>query len=235
MSIAAIAWVFSQRIKPSWLKFLLVALADNANDLGEAWPSITAICQKTSLNRKTVIDGLDELEKRNLIEDTSRRTGQTSSIKVYRLLGRLAKQSRARNGSADGAVPSIREAVPSIPREPSEPSKPLSPEKRKARGVEEVKSYAQQIGVSDSDAEAFFDSQEAGGWTRNGRPLRDWRAALRSWKANGWLPSQKQSGRDFRSNSKLPDPRATRIDAQYEAAQRRQQERKNYEIPQRAG
>jgi pyocin large subunit-like protein len=94
MSIAAIAWVFSQRIKPSWLKFLLVALADNTNDLGEAWPSITAICQKTSLNRKTVIDGLDELEKRNLVEDTGRRTGPTSSIKVYRLLGRLAQQSR---------------------------------------------------------------------------------------------------------------------------------------------
>lgn len=193
MSIAAIAWVFSQKIKPSWLKFLLVALADNANDSGEAWPSQAGLIKKTDLDLKTIKKGLRELQRRRLIEDTGERRGETKSVKVYRLLGDIRKLDRARTKSAHGPSPSVPEASPSVPIEPSEPSKTLSFNgKRKPSGLDEVKNYGKELGISDTDAEGFFDSQEAGGWTRNGRPLKDWKAAFRTWKRNGWLPSQKR-------------------------------------------
>lgn len=202
MSIAAINWVFCQLIKPAWLKFLLVALADNANDLAEAWPSIPKICKKTSLNRKTVIKGLAELEGLGLIKDTGRRTGRTNSIPIYRLVGMIEKQSRARNDSTDGTVPPIPQAVPSVAIEPSRTvNNCLS--RRKANSVDEVKEYAKQIGVSDSDAEGFYDSQEAGGWTRSGQPVKDWKATLRTWKRYGYLASQKQRSSNSAAHAKL--------------------------------
>jgi hypothetical protein len=68
-----------------------------------------------------------------------------------------------------------------------------SASKRKPKTLEETVLYAKQHGISSADATAFFDSMEAGGWTRNGKALRDWQAALRSWKANGFLASQRNN------------------------------------------
>jgi hypothetical protein len=65
--------------------------------------------------------------------------------------------------------------------------------KRKPKSLEELYVYAAKEGISKSDANAFNDSMEAGGWTRNGKAIRDWEAHLRSYKANGYLASQKQS------------------------------------------
>jgi hypothetical protein len=90
--------------------------------------------------------------------------------------------------------------------------------KRKPKDQDEVILYATQIGVSKSDAVAFFDSQESGGWTRAGKPLRDWKAALRTWKANGWLASQKRkpSGARLDQPNKL-DPSKIDVPDQFKA------------------
>ena len=64
----------------------------------------------------------------------------------------------------------------------------------KARAsLSEVIEYAISRGLPESDGEHFFNSQEAGGWTRNGKPLKDWRAAFRTWQSGGYLPSQKKA------------------------------------------
>lgn len=81
------SWAFGLEIRPSALKFLLVAVADNAGADGELFPSIDALTHKTSLDRKTVIRGLDELERIGFLVDTQRRVGRTRQIKVYRLNG----------------------------------------------------------------------------------------------------------------------------------------------------
>jgi len=65
---------------------------------------------------------------------------------------------------------------------------------QKGRGTrDELRSYAVEISLPDSDGDFFFDHMEEGGWTRSGQPIKDWRAAMRKWKAAGWLPSQKAS------------------------------------------
>src|SRR5882672_8988156 len=48
------------------------------------------------------------------------------------------------------------------------------PTKRKPKSLEELVSYAKEIGISTSDATAFHDSQLAGGWTRSGKAIKDW-------------------------------------------------------------
>ncbi len=83
----------------------------------------------------------------------------------------------------------------------------LSACKRRPKDLREAVQYAKTKGISESDAEGFFDSMESGGWTRAGKPLKDWKAALRTWKRNGWLPSQKQQngqGRYVKAKEKSP-------------------------------
>lgn len=88
MSLNALVWAFRQDIKPAATKFVLVAFADNCNDTdGTGWPSVRAICAKTSLNRKTVIGALDRLEAMGILRDTGKRMGSTSQVKVYQLTG----------------------------------------------------------------------------------------------------------------------------------------------------
>lgn len=69
----------------------------------------------------------------------------------------------------------------------------LSACKRRPKDLSEAVQYAKTKGISESDAEGFFDSMEAGGWTRAGKSLKDWKAALRNWKRNQWLASQRPS------------------------------------------
>ncbi len=63
--------------------------------------------------------------------------------------------------------------------------------KRKPLSLADCITYAKTKGISAEDAEAFWDSMEAGGWTRNGKTLKDWQAHIRSYKSNGYLASQR--------------------------------------------
>ncbi len=64
----------------------------------------------------------------------------------------------------------------------------------KARGSrEELQDYAQEIGLPRSDGEAMHDHWEANGWRNGANPVRDWKAGIRKWKSQGWLPSQKNT------------------------------------------
>ncbi len=82
----------------------------------------------------------------------------------------------------------------------------LSAYKRRPKDLGEAIQYAKTKGISESDAEAFYDSMEAGGWTRAGKALKDWQAALRTWKANRWLASQKNGSKQTFSRPKERAP-----------------------------
>lgn len=51
--------------------------------------------------------------------------------------------------------------------------------------VEEIKAYCTERN-NNIDAETFFDFYEANGWVqgRSGKPLKDWKAAVRTWEKN---------------------------------------------------
>lgn len=67
---------------------------------------------------------------------------------------------------------------------------PLHP--AKSRGTrEEVIAFCAEVGLPQTDADYFFDKCEGSGWKNGGNPIKDWRATIRSWKAAGYMPSQK--------------------------------------------
>jgi Helix-turn-helix domain len=103
-------WAFDLDLKPASSKFILVALADNADDQGRAFPSLASLVKKTSLDRKTVISAIDQLEQIGLLRDTGERVGQTGQVKVYQLIGF--------NGSENGTIPKteqFRNSVETVP------------------------------------------------------------------------------------------------------------------------
>jgi len=87
MSIHAISWVMKLDVARSSEKFLLVCLANYADESGIAYPSITTLCRDTAQDRKTIMSNLLRLIDVGLLEDTGRRVGDTGSIPVYRLSG----------------------------------------------------------------------------------------------------------------------------------------------------
>lgn len=66
MSVRASAWAWEQKI-PSTAKFVLVALADNADDDGVCWPGQKFVADKTSFGRQTVNKTIAALENLKLI------------------------------------------------------------------------------------------------------------------------------------------------------------------------
>lgn len=85
VSVKAIAWAFEQDL-PTTLKFVLVALADHANDEGMCWPGQGYVAAKTGLKRPTVNSSIAKLVALGKMEATRRfdELGRPRSS-VYRL------------------------------------------------------------------------------------------------------------------------------------------------------
>lgn len=90
----------------------------------------------------------------------------------------LQDKDRKKNGEEEGLI--------------QEEATPVSKKSANARGTfDEMKSFFAEIGLTAQDAEYAFTHWEENGWTRNGKPIKDWRMTARSWKAAGYFPSQK--------------------------------------------
>jgi hypothetical protein len=103
MSSEAVAWAFKSDVKPSSVKFTLVALCECANyQTGKIFPSIKHLCQITGQDRKTVISNIGKLVAEGWIDETGERVGRTGQIKVYQAnVGTVPnmEQSQERNSS----------------------------------------------------------------------------------------------------------------------------------------
>lgn len=104
MSSEALSWAFKSDVRPSSVKFTLVALCECANyQTGKIFPSIKHLCQITGQDRKTVISNIGKLVSEGWLCETGERVGKTGQIKVYQAnIGTVPKteQSQERNGSA---------------------------------------------------------------------------------------------------------------------------------------
>lgn len=121
MSTNALFWALRFRGLSSGAKFVLIALADVANNNGEAFPSIAHLSEVTEQNRKSVVRNLQRLIEHGIIEDTERRVGRTGQVIVYKLhmtpdlfdqeLRRASeetqKETQKRNDSTFGTVEQV--------------------------------------------------------------------------------------------------------------------------------
>jgi hypothetical protein len=86
MSFDALAWAAKQNTGSSGTKLVLLGLAECADRQHSlAFPSIAALVEFSSLDRKSVISNLAKLEETGFITDTGRKVGSTKQIKVYKL------------------------------------------------------------------------------------------------------------------------------------------------------
>jgi hypothetical protein len=74
-----------------------------------------------------------------------------------------------------------------------EPEPDIEGPKKTRATLPEVVSFMSEIELKTADAEYIFHSWESNGWTRNGKPVKDWKAQIRSWKAAKYFPTQKSA------------------------------------------
>jgi hypothetical protein len=123
---------------PSTQKFVLISLADNANDNGICWPSIPTICRRTSLHRATVLRAISWLTEHGYIA-VNRETGRHNSYRIA--AGSFPQPVAQRDGSqnATGRTerpdPSHKATGPVAQRDPNrnEPSRTVISARVRAR------------------------------------------------------------------------------------------------------
>jgi len=105
----------------------------------------------------------------------------------------FAKQIK--QNQANQAVPApVPVPVPALYEVESKAGKPPTRTRFVPPSVDEVAAYCteRQNGI---DARRFFDYYTANGWTQGkGKPIRDWRAAVRVWEGRDSHAGQKDSG-----------------------------------------
>jgi Helix-turn-helix domain len=199
MSFQAMAWAVSQKL-PTRDKFVLLMLANYADENGMAWPSVSKLCDMTGMSRHTVIDAVKNLEKDKLIKAV-RQTHQGVNLpNRYELQFAPVVQNlhhpvvqELHGGSAAVAPEPIIEPIiynkpPCIP-----------PKGKSARGSRLPPNWTPEGDYDREELEGFRDYwiAKAG---KDGVKL-DWQATWRNWLRNSkqWKRTQsiaKLSGGD---------------------------------------
>ena len=133
-------------------------------------------------SRNAVVGARDELVERGVLEIVSK--GKKGSPTVYRLMdlsgfGSRGKQYRGgigeENGSDQGPINKIKEKEMKSRQDVGEKRGRFQPPT-----ADEVRDYVQEAGAG-IDAQRFWDFYEAKGWRIGSNPMRDWKAAVRTW------------------------------------------------------
>jgi DNA-binding transcriptional ArsR family regulator len=123
MSIRAIAWALQQKTGSPVSKLVLIKLADNSNDKGACWPSISHIAEHTELSERAIRENIRKLEELGLVETRHRQVDGVSLSNWYilRLPGGVRQEAQggtapyAGGGGAPGA-PKPSSLEPSLNR-----------------------------------------------------------------------------------------------------------------------
>lgn len=103
-------WAWQLRLKPT-IKFVLMALADAADDHGFCWPSIPTLANKTCMDQRSVQRILKVLKESNFIEVQARyRNDGSPTSNKYRLAlistgDKLSPPTRQANHEVAAAIP----------------------------------------------------------------------------------------------------------------------------------
>lgn len=91
-------------------------------------------------------------------------------------------------------VSEVTERVSYTPQVQDKDSTVQEEDKNKKRGTQlELQDFCKSNGLFPRDADYLWNRWESNGWQNANKPIKDWRATVRSWKAQGYLPSQKQA------------------------------------------
>lgn len=71
--------------KRSAKRLVLLSLADRANKENTCFPSVTRVCEDTCLDRKTVLNTINDLISLGIVTDTGDRKGATKQVRVLKI------------------------------------------------------------------------------------------------------------------------------------------------------
>lgn len=86
MSFQAMAWALKQPAKTAE-KFLLLVIANYADEQGRAWPSVETLARDTGMSRATVKRSMKKLEEAGYVRRHKRLKGHLQTSNLYTLKG----------------------------------------------------------------------------------------------------------------------------------------------------
>ena len=110
-------------------------------------------------------------------------------------------KEQGKEGNKEAAALSVLE---SAKPETSTPK----PSESKARGtLDDLRKFAvNDLGIPPEDGECMFNHWESNGWRIGSNPVKDWRAGMRKYKSQGWLPSLRGKSPLQLSSKPTPPP-----------------------------
>jgi hypothetical protein len=220
MSVDYISSAFRCSQAPPIARFVLVCLANFADENGYCWPSVGRVSRYCGMDERTVqrsIHHLIEMGELEVVQAGGMIDGKRVS-NVYRIKLPLDPRHSATGGTAppvEGVAdcrgtggtappPPVAQRHPNHHKEPSlepsgksfVPSAPKTPTKVKAQpqDFEELKAYVMdKRGLEERDAVWLWSKWKGNGFKVNNRPMASWRNVVVAWQAAGYFPSQKET------------------------------------------
>lgn len=165
-----IAWAMKAPTPDALSRWLLVVLADHANEDGKCWPSQATLARRTGMGRSTVNRKLEMLEENQLIHRIS---GNSERSTMYHLL--VPEQDRV--------VPERDKVVPErdtkLPLNNNTLSDDWRPSEELVATINQVAMRNNQEINHDIETAKFIAHHQS-----TGKRLKDFKAAYRKWCYN---------------------------------------------------
>jgi len=227
-------------VKASTLKFVLLALADHANDEGKgAYPSLDKLATKTSMSRRTVQRALDALAQLEIIRCVGVSEYGTDNYSIFvTAIGRgiptgvtLVQNAEGGDSGVLKSVPESRKSVPESPEPSLEPSLKTSTSLTPAE-LSDLESFVKRFGrfYSEKEKAAWLELIDKHGVAKM-LSVADWAssteadltnrpALLRSLTtaADNWKGKTPRKGKADTSSPEARRERARRIEQEYGAS-----------------
>lgn len=191
---------FNTKVGNHTTKLVLLKLADNANDLGECWPSYQHIADACEMGKSTVRKHIQLLQDMGLLTIEHRKGIKGNTSNLYHLM----------------LHPMLPDSIP-VPRDSTHPVLPdstrtshsLEPVNKPKKGrftppsLEEVQEYCLQR-KNQIDPEAFIAFYASKDWMIGKTKMKDWKSCVITWEKRQKPANQSASG-SLRNRSMIDD------------------------------
>lgn len=192
-------WLLKRTEISDSAKVLYAQLAFYTRPSGVAFPKIATLCKDLGKTERTLHRHLAELVSNGLIERRRRGANQSNvyvkldhpwmheNVPTDESLRDLPKVA----DTPEGSDKSVSMDLPKVAGPIEEKTRirksflsenPYVPTKRFQRPTQdEVFDYGKEIRLPKPQAEAFMDYHDSKGWKVGSQPMKDWKAAMRTW------------------------------------------------------
>lgn len=159
--------------------FLFCYILTKIDDEGKAYVTHKEIADDTGFSLRQIRQFFDVLEGVSGII-IGRKSGRIGGTTIH-----IENQSLTTIGKCKVVeYPSQLTVELNKPKNEVEKPKRTRTKKSKPENVEEVQAYLDEKGITDINAQNFFDFYETNGWVQSNKPIKDWKACVRTWENN---------------------------------------------------